>query len=147
MNIEIIPYMGYCFAFMGHRTAFSDYFAREAAECGKLLCAKLDDKFAGYICAADIGREDRVTYAYTRPEYRRQGIFTALLKEISESSEMPVKVNLPAEHEYHDTIVHVCGKLGFARGEDLIVYTCRPDTDTRWDEFMNSRGNRICEHL
>ncbi len=46
MITEIIPCFGYCFAFMGQRAAFSDYFAKEAAACGKLLCAKVGDKFA-----------------------------------------------------------------------------------------------------
>ncbi|MBQ3841605.1 MAG: GNAT family N-acetyltransferase [Ruminiclostridium sp.] len=147
MKIELIPYIGYCFAFMGQRTAFSDYFAKEAADHGMLICAKLDDKFAGYICAAGNGRENRVSYAYTRPEYRGQGIFTSLLKEISDGSEMPVKINLPAEHECHGTVVHVCDKLGFVRGEDLTVYTYRPELDTLWEGYMNERGNRICEHL
>ena len=132
---------------MGQRTAFSDFFAKEAADHGKLLCARLDDKFAGYICAAGNGRENRVSYAYTRPEYRGQGIFTALLKEICEGSEMPIKVNLPAEHEFHDTVVHICEKLGFVQVESLIVYTYRPELDTLWEKYMNERGNRICEYL
>ena len=147
MKTEIIPYLGYCFAFMGQRTAFSDYFAKEAAESGKLLCARVGDKFAGYICAAGNGSENRVTYAYTRPEYRGQGIFTALLKEIAEGSEMTVKVNLPADHEFHDTVVHVCKKLGFVQGESLIVYTAHRDAETRWRELMNKSGNRICAML
>ncbi len=147
MITETIPYTGYCFAFMGQRTAFSDHFAKEADACGKLLCARVDDKFAGYICAARNGRETLVTYACTRPEYRRQGIFTALMNEIAESSEMPVKVSLPAAHEFHATVADVCGKLGFVRGEDIIVYTSRADTETRWHMFMESRGKRICEML
>ncbi len=147
METEIIPYLGYCFAFMGQRTAYSDYFAGEAAGCGKLLCAKLNDIFAGYICAAGNGKENRITYAYTRPEYRGRGIFTALLKEISESSEITVKVNLPEYHEFHDVVVHVCEKIGFVRGENIIVYTARRDAEMQWTEMMNSSGKRICNML
>ena len=147
MKTENIPYIGYCFAFMGHRTAYSDYFAKEADESGSLLCAKINDKFAGYICAAVIGLEIRVTHAYTCPEYRGQGVFTALLSEVADNSGMTVKINIPEGQECHDIVVRVCRRLGFVQGESVIIYTFRPKSDTRWREYMETRGRRVCDML
>ena len=132
---------------MGHRTPYSDYFAKEADESGRLLCAKINDKFAGYICAAVNGREMRITHAYTCPEYRGQGVFAALLSEIADNTDMTVRINLPAEQEFHDAVVYVCRRLGFVQGESVIIYTFRPDSDTRWREYMDTCGRRICDML
>lgn len=147
MKTEPIPYLGYCFAFMGKRTAYSDYFALEASESGSLLCARLDNRFAGYICASDNGRDMRVTHAYTCPEYRGQGIFTALLKEIADNAEKTVRVNIPTDHEYHDTVVHICEKLGFTKGESVTIYTLRPSSDPKLREYIGGKGTRICDML
>lgn len=145
MKTEPIPYLGYCFAFMGKRTAYSDYFALEASESGDLLCTKIDNRFVGYICASDSGREMRVTYVYTCPEYRGQGIFTALMKEIADNAKKTVKVNLPADHEYYDAVVNVCEKLGFVKGESVTIYTLRPDSDPKLQEYIGDKGKRICD--
>lgn len=145
--IEKIPYLGYCFAFLEHRTAYSDYFAKEAAESGTLLCAKSDGHFIGYICATRTERELRVTHAYTVPTYRKMGVFTALLSELSDNSKITVRVVLPEDQEFHDTIADICKQHGFVQGESVIIYTYRPSEDTVWSRYMEAEGNRKCDAL
>ncbi len=147
ITTEPIPYIGYCFAFYDHRSAYSDYFAEKASERGTLLCARDDDRFVGYICAQKNVNELLITYAFTVPEHRGKGIFTALMSVIADGSERNVKVSIDSEHEARDIAAHVCGKLGFEKQKSITVYTYRPEKDKRWESFMSGRGERICAML
>ncbi|MBR5091589.1 MAG: GNAT family N-acetyltransferase [Ruminiclostridium sp.] len=147
ITVETIPYMGYALAFMSHRSVYSDRCAAEASRCGELIAAKIDGRFVGFLCAVAEVHILRVTYAYTRPEYRGRGVFTALMTDLAGNRNCNLRVNIVSDNEFRDIVVKVCDKLGFTRGEDLAVYKYFPQTDTAWEEFMSERGNRMCEML
>jgi len=88
ITVETIPYLGYAMVFYKHRSAYTDMCAHEAEASGMLLCAKYDGTFAGFICVTSNSREDRITYAFTIPEFRRKGVFSALALYVMENGEI-----------------------------------------------------------
>ncbi len=146
-TIDRISFIEYMISFAGTRTAYSDRCAEEADNGGMLVCAKLGGEYAGYICA--VGEESmiRVTYAFTRAEFRRQGIFRALMNYITGAAPAVVRVNISGTHESYGITVGVCKELGFVPGESVTVFTCRPEDDSGWRGYMDSRGTRLCEFL
>ena len=97
------------------RTAYSDLSAKKFAAENHFYIMLEDNFPAGYICANVSENILNVNYFYTVTEKRRQGIFTALLKYLTELDEtFGVLVQIHAHQENFDSIVKVCKSLGFS---------------------------------
>ena len=137
-----------CFiAFAGQQTAFSAQCVKRSAACGLLLGAKLDGKYAGYLCAAAESGIIRILYGYTIPDFRKRGIFDALMRFAAKDSEKAVRVSIPENHEYRVPVVKTCLKQGFQKAESVHVFTCHKDMYPAWDDFMTIKGARLCSYL
>lgn len=142
-----MPYIGYALVFMGQRTVYSDMCAKEADRSGGLFCAKIGEAFAGYICVADEGSGDRISYAYTVPEFRRMGVFSALVGHVRGRAARRLRAALRQKEEFHDAAVKVLLGAGFQPGETLNIFSCKGYDFSLWDDFKSRRGDRICAHL
>ena len=147
IEITEISFLEYLAAFLAHRSVFADHCAEEAVNRGVLLCARIGKKYAGYLFASANENELRITYANTLPEYRRKGVFTELAKHITDHSTKPVRVNILQKNEFHDPVVSVCKKLGFLPSESAVVFTCHSGNADRWQEYMDSKGTKLCSYL
>ena len=134
-----------CFA--GYHTAFSMQCVKRSAASGMLFGARKDGKYAGYLCAAAESGVIRILYAFTVPDFRRQGVFTDLMRFTADHAKAPIRVNIAQNSEYHDAVSEVCRRLGFKQEESARVYTCRKDMYYVWQQFMNEKGNRLSSYL
>ena len=150
ISTEEISLLSFLLTFQGHRTAFADMCAREAAEKGVLLTAELDGKPAGYLCASYDIQSLLITYAYTLPEYRKQGVLTELCAALCKSaSSIAVRLSIKSDHEYYAAFEAVCRKLGFRQTDTVMTYSCenKGDARERWEIFMEQHGNGLCGTL
>ncbi len=143
ITVETIPYLGYAMVFYKHRSAYTDMCAHDAEASGMLLCAKYDGVFAGFICVTSNSREDRITYAFTIPEFRRKGVFSALALYVMENGERRLRVPLMRDSGSYEAMSSALVSLGFEKGEEIGIYTCHQDGPGCWDGFMEKRGNRL----
>ena len=134
-------------AFAGHHTAFSLQCVNRSAACGMLFSARIDGKYAGYLCVAAESGSIRVLYAYTLPELRKQGVFTELMRFVAEKSNVPVRVNITENQEFHDVVRDVCLKLGYEQTESVRIFTCHKDMYPVWERFMKEKGDRLAAYL
>ena len=146
-------YRDYLFLFGESRTAYSDLCAKKSA-AEKNLYIMLEDNFpAGYICANVSERNLNVTYAFTAQEKRRQGIFTALLKYLTQLDKISAVIVQVAEYqENFDSIVKICKAAGFS--ENSVLKTFRADwaslidwKENYFDKFMAARGQKYVEYF
>ena len=147
MNISRMSVIENSIAFAGSHTGFSMQCVKRSAACGMLFGASLDGKYAGYLCAAAESGIIRIIYAFTAPEYRRQGVFSGLMRFVAENANTAIRVSISEKQEYHDTVAGVCEKLGFLKAESVRVYTCHKDMYPVWDQFMNEKGRRLTAYL
>ena len=147
ITIEPIPFIGYALVFMGQRTVYSDMCAKEADRSGGLFCAKIGEAFAGYICVADEGSGDRISYAYTVPEFRRMGVFSALVGHVRGRAARRLRAALRQKEEFRGPVQKVLLRAGFQPGETLNIFSCKGYDFSLWDDFKSRRGDRICGHL
>lgn len=133
--------------YAGYHTAFSMQCAERSAACGMLLGAKQEGRNAGYLCAVAESGIIRVIYAYTLPEYRRQGVFTELMRFTADNATAAVRVNVPESLELRDVVSGVCLKLGFRQTDSLNIYTCHRDKYPVWERFMAEKGSRLIAYL
>lgn len=136
-----------CLGFAGFHTAFSRRCAEEAWQCGMLFGAKAGGKHAGYLCAVRENVGTRITFAYTVPSCRRQGIFTALVREVLRCSQGTVRISVLADQECCGIVSGLCERFGFVRGDRSVVYSCGRENIVRWQAFMEEKGRRICGML
>ncbi len=134
-------------AFAGYHTAFSMQCVKRSAACGMLFGARKDGKYAGYLCAVAESGIIRILYAFTVPEFRKQGVFTELMRFAADNAKATVRVNIVRHHEYHDVVAGVCRKLEFRQAESVNIYTCHKDMYPVWENFMSEKGSRLSAYL
>lgn len=142
-------YRDYKFLFGNSRTAYSDLTAKKSA-AEKNLFILIDDDFpAGYICANLVRDICHVNYAFTVPEKRRRGIFTALLEYLIENNSA-VTIRGSTNNGQSKLLIKICPELGFQTFS--IFKTARADWKSLcdwkanfFDKFMAERGNRYLE--
>ena len=137
----------YMLAFIGQRSALADQYARESDRYSLLFSAKADEKYAGFFCLIPDSGVLRIAYVYTLPEFRMQGVCTAMMRSVIENTRIPVRTNIVSDHAFHGAVKAVCEKLGFKPKESLQVFTCQRENYPAWVDFMERRGNRLCAYL
>lgn len=146
-------YRDYLFLFGDSRTAYSDLSAKKSAVEKNLYIMLEDDLPAGYICANMSENLCNVTYAYTVAEKRRHGVFTALLKYLTQLDDIDaVLVQISASQENFASIVKTCEAAGFH--QDSVVKIFRADweslhtwKETYFDNFMATHGHKYLEYF
>lgn len=149
MQIDIFPMsvLEYIVAFAPYNTPFSTQCVNQSAGSGLLFQAKKEKRSIGYLCAVREPGLVRITYAFTVPEYRNTGVFTALADHLTETSESPVRISVLQDQDYSLPIAKACQKLQFLKGERVHIFTCRRENYPLWEQFMNEKGNRLCSFL
>lgn len=146
-------YRDYLFLFGDSRTAFSDLSTKKSAAEKNLYIMIEDGLPTGYICANVLENLCAVTYAYTVPEKRNHGVFTALLKYLTQLDAVyEVLISISENQENFESIVKICESAGFHK--DSVVKTYRADWESlhTWkenyfDEFMASHGHKYLEYF
>ena len=111
-------YRDYLFLFGDSRTAYSDLSAKKSAAEKNFYIMLEDHLPAGYICANVLENLCNVTYAYTVAEKRRHGVFTALLKYLTQLDDVSQILIVIAENqENFESIIKICKSAGFKRGQ------------------------------
>ncbi len=144
-------YEDYAFLFLESRTAYSDLYAKKSAAENHLYIMIEDNFSVGCICA-NVERDIfYVHYAYTVPEKRNRGIFTALMKYLIELDKNSIVVQMNAtEEKYFKTVADVCESLGFQK-YSVCKTSCANRNDLlEWkekvfDKFMAEKGNKYLE--
>ena len=146
-------YRDYIFLFGDSRTAYSDLSAKKSAAEKNFYIMLEDHLPAGYICANVLENLCNVTYAYTVAEKRRHGVFTALLKYLTQLDDVSQILIVIAENqENFESIIKICKSAGF--NEDSVVKTYRADwksirewKENYFDDFMATHGHKYLEYF
>lgn len=155
MDRKIIngSYRDYIFLFGKSRTAYSDLYAKKSA-AEKRLYIMLEENFpAGYICTTLENGVCFVHHAYTVPEKRRDGVFTALLKYlIGLEDNSAIVIQGSANNGQSRLLMKICTALGFQSFS--VNKTSRADwqslcywKENFFDKFMAERGNKYLEYF
>jgi len=134
-------------AFAGSRTALSDLLASQTGNLGGIYGARVDGTYAGFLIAADDVEHIRITYAFTVPEFRRQGVFTSLMQHVKDLYQQGIRMTIPSTHECYEILKHTCEILGFTAQERVHVFSCSRKDEDRWRLFMEKKGKRLCDML
>lgn len=137
-------YMDYLFLFGDFRTAFSDLSAKSADENGMLYILMENDLPAGYICAEKDTNLCTVLYAYTVPDKRNSGIFTQMLRFVTEKADLDVKLSIAESRKNFSIVRHTAEKLGFVQDSSCIVFSGGAETFINWENYMAETGEKFC---
>ena len=147
MEITRLGLLEYYIAFAGNHSALSNRYAAQAEAGGSIYGAKINGAYAGFLCVSDEIGAARITQAFTLPEYRKQGVFTELVKHVTETQKKNVRAGISKDHLCYSFILKTLLKLGFLPGEKVTVFSCSRKDEDRWRRFMDQKGNRLCETL
>lgn len=141
--------MDYLFLFGKSRTAYSDLCAKKSAAEKNLYIMLEENLPAGYICANSDGGCCNINYAYTAPEKRRKGIFTALIKYLIEKNPA-IMIQGSSNTGQSALLSKICIKLEFQAF--AVNKTSHADWNSlcHWkknfyDKFMAERGEKYLE--
>jgi len=112
----------YLLCFSDARSAFSDACIRQASECGRMYCERSEDVYKGFVCTAIENAEERILYAYTKPESTRG-----------------IRVSIPEKHPCFEAVDAVCGRLGFRPTENLHTYSFDNSQKAAWQRIKAAR--------
>ena len=135
------------FAFMKYHTALSRRYAAQAEACGAIYGAKRDGAYAGFLCTARESGQTRITWAFTIPEYRRQGVFTGLVRHVMEQDPGNIRIAIASDSPCRDEVRKIILEVGFVPTEKVTVFSCSREDENRWRAFMEQKGKRLCETL
>lgn len=137
----------YHIVFAEYQTGLSNLFVKQAAANGFLYAAKIQGKYAGYLCGSDDLTNVRITHAFTIPEFRGQGVFTALVRYVLNTQNKPVRCVIISNHSCRSEVRHVLHELGFQSTEKATVFYCSCKDAEYWRRYMDEKGNRLCRTL
>ena len=129
----------YLLMFSDARNAFSDACVQQASECGRMYCEKSENVYRGFVCTAIENAEERILYAYTKPEYRRKGVFTALAEHVIRTSTRGIRVSIPEKHPCFEAVDAVCARLGFRPTDNLHTYSFDSSQKAAWQRVKAAR--------
>ena len=112
---------------------------REDVEKGRMYCERSEDVYKGFVCTAIENAEERILYAYTKPEYRRKGVFTALAEHVIRTSTRGIRVSIPEKHPCFEAVDAVCARLGFRPTENLHTYSFDSSQKAAWQRVKAAR--------
>ena len=147
MEITRLGLLEYYIAFAGNHSALSNRYAAQAEAGGSIYGARINGAYAGFLCVSDENAAVRITHAFTVPEYRKQGVFTELVKHVTENEKKNVRTVLSKDHLCYSFILKTLLKLGFLPGERVTVFSCSRRDEDKWRRFMDQKGKRLCETL
>ncbi len=134
----------YLIAFSDARTAFSDSCIRKASELGRMYCERAGNTYRGFICTEIDGQRECVLYAYTKPQYRRSGIFSSLVSHIVRTAERDVLVSVPERHPFFAAVDAVCERLGFASTESIHTFNFDSSQKQAWQRVKDTQRFDAC---
>ena len=146
-------YRDYIFLFGDRRTTYSDLSAKRSAAEKNLYIMIEDNMPAGYICVNFEENLFKVNYAYTVPEKRCHGVFTELLKHLTELADgYEVLITIPERQKNFDSIVKICKSLGFSQDGILKIFrtnwaAMRDWKENYFDKFMETQGHKYLEYF
>lgn len=146
-------YRDYIFLFSDSRTVYSDFSVKKSAVDKNFYIMFENNLPAGYICAISSENICFVDYAYTNFENRRHGIFTALLKFLTQLDKFSaVIVQISENQENFNSIIKIFKSIGFS--EQSILKTFRADwenlrtwKENYFDKFMAEHGHKYLEYF
>ena len=138
----------YRLLFAEYTTAYTDKCAEEASADGRIIFAYLDGVPAGYLFTVYERGSEGIRHFFTKPDFRGQGVMQAMIRYVTETSDMHIATGMSSAHKFAPVMEHVFKKLGFSRRVGRNLYRCdAEDMWERWDEFMAKSGNRLCDTL
>ena len=113
MKITRLGLLEYYIAFAGNHSALSNRYAAQAEAGGSIYGVRINGAYAGFLCVSDEITAVRITNAFTLPEYRKQGVFTELVKYVTETQKKNVRAGISNDHPCYMFILNTLLKLGF----------------------------------
>ena len=147
MEITRLGLLEYYIAFAGYHSALSNRYAAQADSGGSIYGARINGAYAGFMCVSDEIASVRITHAFTLPEYRKQGVFSELVKHVTETQKKNVRAGISKDHPCYSFILKTLFRTGFLPGESVTVFSCSRKDEDRWHRFMDQKGKRLCETL
>ncbi len=137
-------YMDYLFLFGDFRTVFSDLSAKSANENGMLYILLDNNLPAGYICAEKNENLCTVLYGYIVPDKRNSGIFSQLLRFVTEKVDCDVKLSIAENRDSFPIAKHTAEKLGFKLDSSCILFSGKIEDLSNWEKYMAETGDKFC---
>lgn len=148
MKITDGSYLDYIFLFGEYRTAYTDICMKNSLFTnGHIYIAHCDNKAVGYIITENSSDKISVSYAFTVPQKRNCGVFSLLLKYVSDISHKTVDFRITENSDYYEIIKNSAEKIGFVSEFSCIVYSCKSEDFRNWEEYMQMTGNKFCDIL
>lgn len=137
-------YTDYLFLFGDFRTSFSDLSAKSANENGMLYILMEGNFPAGYICVEKDENLCTVLYGYTVPDKRNSGIFSQLLRFVTEKADRDVKLSIAENRDCFPIAKHTAEKLGFMLNSSCILFNGKTEDFSNWEKYMAETGDKFC---
>ena len=147
MEIQRLNFAEYQILFMGMHTPISRRFAAQAEKNGWIFGAWVGGSCAGFLTAEEETEDIRITHAFTVPSFRKKGVFTGLIRHMTEEQNRIIRVTVSSGNVCFPTVRDVCLSLGFRKGESVSVFVSSSRTKPEWNAFMKLRGERLCQTL
>lgn len=144
---RIIKYMTtfeYALAFNKDRTYLSDRNAQKASKRGRLFCMQENDNYIGFICTAYEYENETITYAYTKEQYRNQGVFTSLVEYIFNTSKKHVQLWILEDHPYYQIVDDCLKKIGCYGAESFHFFTLKNHDSPAWQKLKKENHIEEC---
>ncbi len=141
-------FISYAVLFSENRTRYTDMCVAGAVEGGLLYIGMIDNKYAGYLCVEKMSGYNMLTYAFTKPEYRRMGVMKALIDEAVNQSPVRVESVVIDEQNNSDIADQALKSCGFTLFRKRMVYSCGgDDLWEKWDKGMREHGDALLSTL
>ncbi len=141
-------FISYAVLFAESRTRYTDMCAAGAVEGGLLYIGMIGNEPAGYLCVEKLSGYCMLTYAFTKPEYRRMGVMKALADEAVSRSPVRVESVVIEGQDNSDIADRALRSCGFTLFRKRMVYSCGgDDLWEKWDKGMREHGDALLSTL
>lgn len=155
MTIESIHALEYLLKYQNAFPPAAGVFSRDAGKKdGKIFIAKKAQEIMGIlILDVPAPRNYDISYLYTKPEKRNQGVAAALLMEactITQAEQKRLGLRVIEENAEAEAMTHLAQSFSFTKVLTAEIYRCIPtkaQTKANWNAFLDNKGQKLWNFL
>lgn len=134
----------YILAFNKDRTQLSDRNVQKSAKRGRMFCLKESDTYLGFICTVYEYNKEIITYAYTKEQFRKRGVFTSLAEYVFNTSKKNVELWILENHPYYQIVDSCLKRIECFEFESFHIFTLENPEYSAWQQFKKENYLEEC---
>ena len=142
--IKAMTILEYALAFCNERTLLSDNNVQKASKRGRMFCMQYNDNYVGFICTVYEYENEIITYAYTKEQYRNQGVFTSLVEYIFNTSKKHIQLWILENHPYYKLVDECLKKIGCYGAQSFHFFTLENHDSSDWQKLKKENHIEEC---